>query len=275
MNAKERLQDYFAEITRKDCAVAFSGGVDSSLILAMAAEAAAKNDTRILAVTFDTVLHPSADAEIAEKVARELQVEHKVLSVSELDNPEILHNPENRCYLCKKELFKRFKDYALKQGITVLLEGTNADDHKVYRPGIRAVQELGITSPLAQCKVTKEMVRKLAAEYRITVAERPSAPCMATRLPYGTEINLKLLERIDRGERIVRAMGFHNVRLRVHGTVVRLEVDRKDLVLAAEKSEEILQELKKLGFHYITLDLEGFRSGSMDEQLMPADCSRR
>lgn len=267
MREKERLQKYLEEITRQDCAVAFSGGVDSSLLLAMVVEAADKNHTRVLAVTFDTKLHPAADAAVAKRVAEELRAELAVLAVSELSNPEILDNPKNRCYLCKKGLFETFRAYADAQNITVLLEGSNADDLKIYRPGLQAVKELGILSPLAECAITKKTVRALAQEYGISVAERPSTPCMATRLPYGVRIYPEVLRRIEQGEQAVKNMGFCNVRLRLHGDVVRLELDREELMLAVKKNEALVQELKALGFQYITLDLQGFRSGSMDERL--------
>ena len=149
-------------------------------------------------------------------------------------------------------------------GISTIIEGTNEDDLHVYRPGIQALKELGIISPLAACGITKAEVRELALARGISVANRPSMPCLATRLPYGDSISYELLAQIDKGEQYVRSFGFYNVRLRVHDTITRIEVDQKDIPKLLEHREEIIAELKKLGFVYITVDLEGFRSGSMD-----------
>lgn len=261
---KERLLKLFETYARQDLCVAFSGGVDSSLVLILACEAAKKTGKRVYALTMDTVLHPKADLEIAKSVLAKTDAIHKVISLDELAVPQMRNNPVNRCYLCKKELYSRMLSFAQEKGITLLLEGSNEDDLHVYRPGLKAVQELGVKSPLAECHITKDEVRTLAQEYGIQVADRPSAPCMATRLPYGAEINLELLKRIDSAEEALRKMGLKNVRVRVHKDTLRLEVDKDSLVFAAAHGEEIVERLKKVGCTYITLDLEGFRSGSMD-----------
>lgn len=262
---RERLTALMEQLTKEDCCIAFSGGVDSSLLLKTALDAAAKHHTRVIAVMFDTVLHPSADKEIAKDVAEQLGAEFRILSVNELDDGRILDNPVNRCYLCKHMLFERLLRFAGEQGISVVLEGTNHDDTKQYRPGIRAVEELGIKSPLREAGLSKQEVREWAAEYGITVADRPSTPCMATRLPYGTPIELDTLKKIEKGEAYLRSLEFQNVRLRLHGEIVRLEVDRLMMAKVMEKADEITARLQSLGFGYITLDLKGFRSGSMDE----------
>lgn len=145
-----------------------------------------------------------------------------------------------------------------------MLEGSNEDDLHVYRPGLQAVKELGVVSPLADCGITKAEVRVLAAEYDIPVANRPSAPCLATRLPYGAELDLELLKRIDEAENYLKNFGWRNVRLRVHGEITRLEVDKEVFTEVLEHREVIIKHLKDMGFRYVTLDLEGFRSGSMD-----------
>ena len=152
-------------------------------------------------------------------------------------------------------------------GASVILEGTNEDDLHVYRPGLRAIRELEIISPLADTGFTKEEVRKLAEELGISVAKRPSTPCLATRLPYGEEIRPEMLEKIAKGEAFLREQGFPVVRLRVHGNIARIEIPQGDFGRFSELGGEIARELKKMGFLYITLDMEGFRSGSMDEVL--------
>ena len=260
----EQLEPIMDELTDQDMALAFSGGVDSSLLLKMAADRAAKKGTKVWAVTFNSRLHPSCDLENARKVAGELGGIHVILEIDELEMEEIRSNPVNRCYLCKRNLFRTLMAFAKEKGVEVLAEGTNEDDLHVYRPGIQAVRELGIRSPLAEAGLTKEEVRRLAAACGISAASRPSTPCMATRLPYGARLDYEILKKIEAGEEILRRMIGGNVRLRLHGQVVRIETDPERFSLALEKREEVVRQLKELGFVYITLDLEGFRSGSMD-----------
>lgn len=260
----EQLEAIMDELTDQDMALAFSGGVDSSLLLKMAADRAAKKGTKVWAVTFNSRRHPSCDLENARKVAGELGGIHVILEIDELEMEEIRSNPVNRCYLCKRNLFRTLMAFAKEKGVEVLAEGTNEDDLHVYRPGIQAVRELGIRSPLAETGLTKEEVRRLAAACGISAASRPSTPCMATRLPYGARLDYEILKKIEAGEEILRRMIGGNVRLRLHGQVVRIETDPERFSLALEKREEVVRQLKELGFVYITLDLEGFRSGSMD-----------
>ena len=265
-NKEKELERLMDELTAQDCCVAFSGGVDSSLILKMAVESARKHGTKVTAVTFDTVLHPAADIDYARKSARALGADHQVIRVNELEEPRILENPPDRCYLCKKMLFEKLLAFARKRGVSAVMEGTNHDDEGQYRPGMKAVEELGIRSPLREAGISKREVRMLAEKMGIPAADRPSAPCLATRLPYGTRIDTELLKKIDEGETYVRELGFRNVRLRLHDKMLRLEVDRKDFMKLIKEAHQICSRLKEMGFSYITLDLEGFRSGSMDEQ---------
>lgn len=259
-----RLREMLAELAKEDVCLAFSGGVDSALLLKLLAGAAKENGTEVLAVTFDTELHPRADIRLAAQLAADAGVPHEILRVRELDDPRLRGNPPERCYLCKRRLYEQLCELAAKRGIRRVAEGTNADDLTEYRPGLRAVRELGIRSPLADCGITKAEVRALAAGIGLSVAERPSAPCMATRLPYGAQITPELLRRIEEGESALRALGYRNVRLRVHGELARLEVDREELARAASQAGLLTERLLGLGFSYVTLDLEGFRSGSMD-----------
>lgn len=263
-NIKIKLEEAMAGYAKGDICLAFSGGVDSSLLLKVAADAVKKTGKKVYAVTFDSRLHPSCDLEIAARVAKELGGIHKVVTVDELEQEEIRFNPVNRCYLCKNKLFQTLKEFAKGVGISCIMDGTNEDDMHVYRPGIKALRELGIVSLLAQLHITKAQVKKLAAEYGISVASRPSAPCMATRLPYNTEINYDILERIGQGEEFLRTMLNGNVRLRLHNDIVRIEVDPEAMEGLINNRERIVSDLKKMGFSYITVDLEGFRSGSMD-----------
>lgn len=259
-----RLETRLSELVREDVCLAFSGGVDSSLLLKILTDLSARTGKRVFAVTFNTKLHPPCDLEIAGRVAAELGGIHKVITVDELEQEEIRHNPVNRCYLCKRHLFLELKAFAAKEGIPYILDGTNEDDMHVYRPGIQALKELGIISPLAELHVTKAEVKALAAEYGISVANRPSTPCMATRLPYNTEIDYKVLDRIAAGETFLRELVPGNVRLRLHGDVARIEVDAGQFGRILDNQRQITEGLKRIGFFYITLDMEGFRSGSMD-----------
>ena len=261
---KGRLLALMEEYGRQDVCLAFSGGVDSSLLLKLAADSAAAHGTTVYAVTFDSRLHPACDLENARKVAAELGGVHVVVTVDELEMEEIRSNPPDRCYLCKKQLFGKLLEFAAEKQVSVTMEGTNEDDLHVYRPGIRAVQELGVKSPLAEAGLTKAEVKALAAEYGISAASRPSTPCMATRLPYGAELNYKVLKQIEEGEALLREMIGGNVRLRLHGDVARIETDSENLEKAVALRGQLISRLKALGFVYITLDLEGFRSGSMD-----------
>lgn len=261
---KARLEARMRKLAAGDICLAFSGGVDSSLLLKAAVDAAEETGKKVYAVTFDSRLHPACDLEIAGQVAKELGGIHQVIQIDELEQADIRMNPENRCYLCKRRLFSCLKEFAEERKITCILDGTNEDDLHVYRPGIQALGELGIISPLAELHITKAEVKALASMYGISVASRPSTPCMATRIPYGMELNYDILARIGEGEAFLREMFSGNVRLRLHKNVARIELDPECLEQAVMKREQVISRLKELGFSYVTLDLEGFRSGSMD-----------
>lgn len=271
---KAELKKQIREYTKKDCMVAFSGGVDSSLLLKLVCESAEYNrgnpprsgsrTSKVYAVTMQTRLHPVQEITHAKKVAEEIGAEHIIIKVDELLDAGIENNPPDRCYLCKKHLFQKMKQKALELSAETILEGTNEEDLHMYRPGLKAIQELGVISPLADAGFTKEEVRTLAAEYRLSVSSRPAAPCLATRFPYGTRLSYEELQRVERGEEYLKKLGFYNVRLRVHGSVARIEVDLKQFPLAMEHRGEIISYIKDLGYGYVALDLEGFRSGSMD-----------
>lgn len=263
----ERLKDELESFLKNDIIVAFSGGADSSLLLKTACLQAKKNAAKVYAVTVQTMLHPKEDLQIAEKVAEETGAIHKILTVDELKEAGIIDNPPNRCYLCKKSIFQKIKKLARERGISVILEGTNAEDMQVYRPGIQALKELAIISPLADCGFTKQEIRQLLREFGVSVAERPASPCLATRLPYGAQITHEKLQKIAEGEAFIRAKGFYNVRLRMHDELARIEVDKNEIPRMLSCGKEIIARLKELGFVYVTLDMEGFRSGSMDGKL--------
>ena len=261
---RKHLIRKMAQYVGQDVMVAFSGGVDSSLLLKLAHEAAQKTGKEVYAVTMQTRLHPVREIEEAKRVCEEIGAVHIVIAVDELEEAGIMNNPVERCYLCKKHLFLKMKERASDLGINVILEGTNEDDLHVYRPGIKALKELQIISPLAEAGLTKAEVRKMACEYGISVSSKPATPCLATRFPYGTELTYEKMARVEKGEVFIKEIGLHNVRVRVHDKLARIEIDESTFGEFLTHKKEITDYLKSLGFIYITLDLEGFRSGSMD-----------
>lgn len=274
---KEGLKKRIRFLVQEDCMVAFSGGVDSSLLLKLVCEAVREGPTpetvspfgRIHAVTMQTRLHPLQEIEQAARVAEEIGVGHLLIPVDELSEAGISQNPPDRCYRCKRHLFSLMLEAAEKLGIRRVLEGTNADDLHMYRPGLKAIRELGIISPLADAGFCKQDVRRLAEEYGLSVSDKPAMPCLATRFPYGVPLSYEELDRVEQGEAFLRTLGLYNVRLRIHGQIARIEVDGGDMEILLEHREEIVSRIKETGYDYVTLDLEGFRSGSMDIRLDP------
>lgn len=261
---KQKLQEQMLVYAQGDMLVAFSGGVDSSLILKLAVQAAAKTGHKVYGIMVHTMLHPMGEVEDARVTAEQIGAEFRVLEIDELKGADILDNPVDRCYRCKKYLFRNLIEEGEKLGVSVMMEGTNEDDLHVYRPGLRAIRELGIHSPLAEAGMTKAEVRRLAGELGVSVSNKPSMPCLATRFPYGTRISYETMRTVDEGEAFIRSLGFYNVRLRIHNDVARIEVDVNEMPHLLEHCEQIVAKLKNLGYDYITVDLEGFRSGSMD-----------
>ena len=264
MNKHIKLREQMEQFAAADVVVAFSGGVDSSLLLKMACEAAEKTRKKVYAAVVHTMLHPAGELEAAKEAAAKMGAVPCALYIDELKEAGIENNPEDRCYRCKKYLFQKVRELASEKGTSVILEGTNEDDLHVYRPGIRAVRELKIYSPLADAGFSKEEVRALAGEYGLEASSKPSMPCLATRFPYGARLTYDKLHQADQGEIFLRNLGFKNVRIRVYGDLVRLEIDKEEMGGLIAQKEKIIEYLKKLGYSYITLDLEGFRSGSMD-----------
>ena len=261
---KQKLQKQMLVYAQGDMLVAFSGGVDSSLILKLAVQASAKTGHQVYGIMMHTMLHPMGEVEDARVTAEQIGAEFRVLEIDELKGADILDNPVDRCYRCKKYLFRNLIEEGEKLGVSVMMEGTNEDDLHVYRPGLRAIRELGIHSPLAEAGMTKAEVRRLAGELGVSVSNKPSMPCLATRFPYGTRISYEAMRKVDEGEVFIRSLGFYNVRLRIHNDVARIEVDVNEMPHLLEHCEQIVAKLKNLGYDYITVDLEGFRSGSMD-----------
>lgn len=267
MKEIDRLIEYTKDKLQAGVVVAFSGGVDSSLLLKILSMNQKENGGRLLAVTFQTTLHPSTDLSISKKVAHECGVDLKVLYLNEFSNPKIMANGKDRCYQCKKNLFSKLKEFAESKSYKYIFDGSNDDDRYVYRPGMRALKELGIESPLLECGFGKKEIRKMAESLSLSVASRPSAPCLATRLPYGQKIEESVLKMIDEGENFLKSLGFSVVRIRLHDKITRIEIEKDKFLDFIDKKDKIISFLKSLGFLYVCLDLEGFRSGSMDIEI--------
>lgn len=242
--------------------VAFSGGVDSGLLAAVAYQALGD---RMLAVTVRSPVELPEGVKAATDLARAVGFRHQIIDYDDLTNPQFVNNPPDRCYHCKLQRLGMLVDLAREQGFAVVLEGSNADDRDDYRPGKRAVAELGVISPLAEAGFTKEEIRNLARELGLALWNRPSAPCLATRFPYGTPVTQEGIDQVAKGEEFLRNLGFEPVRLRHYGNLARLEVAPEKISVLVEHREEITQFLKSLGFIHVAVDLFGYRSGSLNE----------
>ncbi len=267
-NKLNELRRLLEDLSADGICAAFSGGVDSALLLTVLSELHARKPFPLFAVVFATAFHTAEETASAMKQAADLGVPAELVERDVLSDPVLRENPKDRCYHCKRNLFTEMKRIAGVRGIENLVDGTNADDTRVYRPGRKALEELGVLSPLAICGFTKAEIRAAARELLIPVADKPSTPCLATRFPYGTVLTDEALRRVERGETVLHDFGLKVVRLRVHGDVARIETDPEGFELAFAKRFEVAFALRKEGFPYVTLDLEGFRSGSMDEPFL-------
>lgn len=267
MSKYEQLKHDLRERSEGGIALAFSGGVDSSLLLAVLKELHDEAPFPLLALTLHSIFQRPEELEEVRKAAGKAGIELKLFGCDPLSIPEVKYNPPDRCFWCKRYLFSEIRDFAAARGIGTVIDGTNADDLKSYRPGLAALEELGILSPLAELGITKAEVRRMAAELHLECAEKPSVPCMATRFEYGSLLTEDLIRKAIDGEDLVRKLvpSVHDVRLRIHAGIARIEVSGKDIAATAARHREIAEGLKQLGFHFVTLDLEGFRSGSMDD----------
>lgn len=267
----DSLEQYLSEHVAGGVALAFSGGVDSTLLLHALLRLKQRLDFPLLAYYFHTPLHTEEETQAAIRTAQAAGAELVEMRFDPLRLPVLRFNPQDRCYHCKGHIFSHMKEDAHARGLHTLMDGTNADDHKQYRPGLRALRELGVISPLAAVGLTKAEVRAKAAEWGLSCSTKPSAPCLATRFDYGAELTVEAVRRVEAGEQLLhRLFPDQPVRLRVHGEqkdMARLEVPPALMPQAVAEAAKIVSELRALGFHHITLDLQGFRSGSMDEKL--------
>lgn len=244
--------------------VAYSGGVDSTLLVKAASLSGLRD---ILAVTASSESFPPEELSFAKKITSDLNINHRIIKTEELKDKNYANNPPDRCYHCKKELFGRLKDIALKENFPFILDGTNADDLKDRRPGKRAASEAGVLSPLLDAGLGKQEIRDISRTLGLPTWDKPSTACLSSRFPYGQNITAQALERVGRAERFIRKFGVKQLRVRDHTETARIEVLPEDFPLLMDKSvrTETVAFLKSLGYKYITLDLQGFRSGSLNE----------
>lgn len=247
-------------------AVAFSGGVDSTFLLYAAQQAL---QDRVIAVTADSCTFPERERSEAETFCQTHGIAHVIFPSHELDIPEYRSNPANRCYYCKHSLFTNIKRIAQENGIATVAEGSNTDDEGDYRPGLLAVRELGVRSPLREAGLNKAEIRALSQAFGLPTWQKPSFACLASRFPYGETISAEKLSIVGQAEQFLLDLGFHQVRVRIHGTVARIELLPEEMgqMLSASMREKICRALKTFGFSYVALDLQGYRTGSMNEVL--------
>jgi len=246
--------------------VAFSGGVDSTLLLKVAKDVL---ENEVLAVTASSTVYPSEEIKQAKALAQNFKARHEIIKTRELTNPKFVSNPEDRCYWCKKELFAELTSIASENNLNCVVDGSNFDDLDDFRPGMKAARESGVRSPLQEAMLTKVDIRSMSKRMGLPTWSKPSLACLASRLPYGTRITKDRLIRIDRAERFLKDLGFTHVRVRHHDTIARIEVPEVDIArLVSDKSRsQILSHFKALGYTYVTVDLEGYRTGSLNEAL--------
>jgi uncharacterized protein len=263
-----RLKDRIRNLGR--VVIGFSGGVDSTLILKASIDAVGREN--VWAVTGDSESLMPEELDLCKRLAAELGLgngNYIEIKTNEMSNPDYRKNPVERCFYCKSELFTRLQEIAKRVGADCVLDGSNADDSTDWRPGRKAAGQLGVVSPLAEVGITKDDIREIAREMGLPNWEKPSLACLASRIPYGSEITDKKLRQVGEAERFLRSLGFTQLRVRHHGKMARLEFIRDEMARIFQNGlrDKINSKLKSLGFDYVTIDLQGYRSGSMNENI--------
>ncbi|HYP25351.1 MAG TPA: ATP-dependent sacrificial sulfur transferase LarE [Blastocatellia bacterium] len=257
---RETLRGYGSAI------IAFSGGVDSAYL---AYAATSELGERALAVTGDSASYPTFQRELADRLVSGFGIRHEIIFTEEFQDPNYTSNPSNRCYYCKSELYSKLSAFARARGFAVICDGTNADDTGDYRPGSQAAREMGVKSPLLEAGLTKADIRELSRRAGLPTWDEPASACLSSRVPYGQVVTIEKLSMVDKAESALRRLGFRQVRVRHHGDVARIEVSEEEMpcALTPEMAARMSSGLKSLGFQFVTLDLEGYRMGSLNEVL--------
>jgi uncharacterized protein len=265
MDCSEKLRVLRKKLAEKEkILISFSGGVDSSLLAKVAGDVLGEN---AVCVILDSETMPRSELEKAEALAESFGINCLVEKYSIINDTDFIKNPPHRCYLCKKASARTLKIVAAKKGIRCIADGVNLSDCGDYRPGIKASDEVGIWHPFVEAGISKEDIRKLAKQMGLSFWDKPSSACLASRIPYGDQITGANLAMVEMAEDHLKSLGLKQVRVRVHGSVARIEVPEEEMEMVLLSRERIAKELKKAGFKYVTLDLQGFRSGSMNEVL--------
>lgn len=261
MNKLLRLKKTLQSLRR--VIIAYSGGLDSTFLLKTAIDTLGREN--VIAVTARSETYPVSEYSEACRIAKKLSARHITIRTSELNLKNFKSNPVNRCYYCKKELFKKLNNIRKKYKMNYVLDGTNFDDLKDIRHGMKAARQLGVKSPLLEAQITKAEIRKFSRHLKLPTWDKPSFACLASRLPFGSEVKKEDLKKIEKAEYFLRNLGLKQVRVRLHNNIARLEVFKGDFNKVLKLKELIIKRLKKIGFVYITLDLAGYRTGSMHE----------